>query len=155
MNALQVWNLSPSVFNKSKSFHCHQIDSLKKVRLDSFHMEAEATQTKGWELDLVNASFLTGIPILAAIGMVWYTMNHGISMVELGSSDSCTSHVGFQSPQATTVYSLTGLTKQSGHCGCFTLYLALEPSKILPSSGAVTTDVTISSPILMMTLTAC
>ena len=33
-------------------------------------MEAEATQTKGWELDLVNASFLTGIPILAAIGMV-------------------------------------------------------------------------------------
>ena len=47
-------------------------------------MEAEATQTKGWELDLVNASFLTGIPILAAIGMVWYTMNHGVSLVELG-----------------------------------------------------------------------
>ncbi len=47
-------------------------------------MEAEATQTEGWELDLVNASFLTGIPILAAIGMVWYTMNHGVSPVELG-----------------------------------------------------------------------
>jgi stearoyl-CoA desaturase (delta-9 desaturase) len=47
-------------------------------------MEAEATQTERWELDLVNASFLTGIPILAAIGMVWYTMNHGVSVVELG-----------------------------------------------------------------------
>ena len=46
-------------------------------------MEAKRSEGPRWQLDLVNASFLTGIPILAAVGMVWYTMNHGVSLVEL------------------------------------------------------------------------
>jgi stearoyl-CoA desaturase (delta-9 desaturase) len=46
-------------------------------------METKTSEAKGWKLDIVNASFLTGIPILAAIGMVWYTMNHGVSSAEL------------------------------------------------------------------------
>ena len=46
-------------------------------------METKTQEAEGWRLDLVNASFLTGIPILAAIGMVWYTMNHGVSSAEL------------------------------------------------------------------------
>lgn len=46
-------------------------------------METQAQEADGWRLDIVNASFLTGIPILAAIGMVWYTMNHGVSIAEL------------------------------------------------------------------------
>ena len=84
MDTPQVLILTPNIQFQTRSFPCHQIDSLKKVRHDRFIMEAEATQTERWELDLVNASFLTGIPILAAIGMVWYTMNHGVSVVELG-----------------------------------------------------------------------
>ena len=47
-------------------------------------METQTQEGPRWELDLVNASFLTGIPILAAIGMVWYSMNYGVSGVELG-----------------------------------------------------------------------
>ena len=47
-------------------------------------METQTQEGARWELDLVNASFLTGIPILAAIGMVWYSMNYGVSGVELG-----------------------------------------------------------------------
>ncbi len=47
-------------------------------------METQTQEAEGWRLDIVNASFLTGIPILAAIGLVWYTMNHGVSSVELG-----------------------------------------------------------------------
>lgn len=46
-------------------------------------METQTQVDDGWRLDIVNASFLTGIPILAAIGMVWYTMNHGVSIAEL------------------------------------------------------------------------
>ena len=46
-------------------------------------METKTQEAEGWRLDIVNASFLTGIPILAAIGMVWYTMNHGVSSAEL------------------------------------------------------------------------
>ena len=47
-------------------------------------METQTQEGARWELDLVNASFLTGIPILAAIGMVWYSMNYGVSAIELG-----------------------------------------------------------------------
>lgn len=47
-------------------------------------METQTEEGARWELDLVNASFLTGIPILAAIGMVWYSMNYGVSAIELG-----------------------------------------------------------------------
>ena len=47
-------------------------------------MQSQAQEAEGWRFDILNASFMTGIPILAAIGMVWYTMNHGVSSVELG-----------------------------------------------------------------------
>ena len=47
-------------------------------------METQTAEAEGWKLDPLNASFLTGIPILAAVGMVWYTMNYGVSSVELG-----------------------------------------------------------------------
>ena len=51
--------------------------------MSPYSMDTASTESHGWKLDLVNASFLTGIPILAAVGMVWYTMNHGVSLVEL------------------------------------------------------------------------
>lgn len=47
-------------------------------------METQIAGEQGWKLDPLNATFLTGIPILSAIGMVWYTMNYGVSSVELG-----------------------------------------------------------------------
>jgi stearoyl-CoA desaturase (delta-9 desaturase) len=47
-------------------------------------METQTEEAEGWRLDIVNAAFMTIIPILAAVGTVWYTMKHGISSVELG-----------------------------------------------------------------------
>ena len=47
-------------------------------------METQTEEAEGWRLDIVNAAFMTIIPILAAVGIVWYTMKHGISSVELG-----------------------------------------------------------------------
>jgi len=35
-----------------------------------------------WKLDVLNASFLTGTPIIAVVGMVWYTMTYGVTWVE-------------------------------------------------------------------------
>ena len=35
-----------------------------------------------WKLDLLNASFLTGTPILAVVGMIWYTMTYGVTWKE-------------------------------------------------------------------------
>ena len=46
-------------------------------------METSTGESSEWKLDIVNASFLTGIPVLAVIGLVWYSMNHGVSSVEL------------------------------------------------------------------------
>ena len=37
-----------------------------------------------WKLDILNASFLCGTPILAVIGAYWYTVNFGISFIEIG-----------------------------------------------------------------------
>jgi len=47
-------------------------------------MDTQTEEAEGWRLDIVNAAFMTIIPILAAVGTVWYTMKHGISSVELG-----------------------------------------------------------------------
>jgi stearoyl-CoA desaturase (delta-9 desaturase) len=46
-------------------------------------METSTGESRKWKLDLVNASFLSGIPVLAVIGLVWYSINHGVSFVEL------------------------------------------------------------------------
>ena len=39
--------------------------------------------SKSWKLDILNASFLCGTPVLAILGVVWYTMNVGISWAEV------------------------------------------------------------------------
>ena len=39
--------------------------------------------TQKWKLDILNASFLCGTPLLAIIGVYWYTHNHGISWMEI------------------------------------------------------------------------
>ena len=35
-----------------------------------------------WKVDILNASFLTGTPIIAVVGMIWYTMTYGVTWVE-------------------------------------------------------------------------
>ena len=47
-------------------------------------MSAENKEIQKWNLDILNASFLCGTPILAIIGMIWYTTNYGISFLEIG-----------------------------------------------------------------------
>ncbi len=39
--------------------------------------------TRKWKLDILNASFLCGTPLIAIIGLYWYTLNYGISWMEL------------------------------------------------------------------------
>jgi len=39
--------------------------------------------SESWKLDILNSSFLCGTPILAILGVVWYTMNVGISWAEI------------------------------------------------------------------------
>ena len=34
-------------------------------------METQTEEAEGWRLDIVNAAFMTIIPILAAVGTVW------------------------------------------------------------------------------------
>ncbi len=45
---------------------------------------SEVSNKPEWKLDLLNASFLCGTPILAIIGVYWYTVNFGISFFEIG-----------------------------------------------------------------------
>ena len=51
----------------------------QRVELESqwsdrpFYHRDENGWSRGLETHLLNASFLTGVPILAAIGMIWYT----------------------------------------------------------------------------------
>jgi len=35
-----------------------------------------------WKVDILNATFLTGTPILAVVGMIWYTMTYGVTWKE-------------------------------------------------------------------------
>ena len=118
-------------------------------------METQTQVDDGWRLDIVNASFLTGIPILAAIGMVWYTMNHGVSIAELSIFGFMYIACGLSIQQAITAYFLTGPTKARGHFVCSMHCLEPVRSKILPSSGAAITDVITLSPIQMTTRTQC
>ena len=45
---------------------------------------SEMSEKPEWKLDILNASFLCGTPILAIIGAYWYTVNFGISFFEIG-----------------------------------------------------------------------
>jgi len=45
---------------------------------------SEMLEKPEWKLDILNASFLCGTPILAIIGAYWYTVNFGISFFEIG-----------------------------------------------------------------------
>tara|TARA_B100001540_G_scaffold317664_1_gene351979 strand:- start:5727 stop:6899 length:1173 start_codon:yes stop_codon:yes gene_type:complete len=45
---------------------------------------SEVSNKPEWKLDILNASFLCGTPILAIIGVYWYTVNFGISFFEIG-----------------------------------------------------------------------
>ena len=45
---------------------------------------SEMSDKPEWKLDILNASFLCGPPILAIIGAYWYTVNFGISFFEIG-----------------------------------------------------------------------
>ena len=45
---------------------------------------SEMLEKPEWKLDILNASFLCGTPILAVIGAYWYTVNFGISFIEIG-----------------------------------------------------------------------
>lgn len=45
---------------------------------------SDMSEKPEWKLDILNASFLCGTPILAVIGAYWYTVNFGISFIEIG-----------------------------------------------------------------------
>ncbi|MAO70437.1 MAG: hypothetical protein CL983_05085 [Euryarchaeota archaeon] len=45
---------------------------------------SDMSEKPEWKLDILNASFLCGTPILAVIGAYWYTVNFGISLIEIG-----------------------------------------------------------------------
>ena len=45
---------------------------------------SDMSEKPEWKLDILNASFLCGTPILAVIGAYWYTVNFGISFFEIG-----------------------------------------------------------------------
>ncbi|MBK00587.1 MAG: hypothetical protein CMB48_06560 [Euryarchaeota archaeon] len=44
---------------------------------------SDVSEKKEWKLDVLNASFLCGTPILAFIGVFWYSVNYGISISEI------------------------------------------------------------------------
>jgi len=46
-------------------------------------MSELTNSSEEWKLDLLNASFLCSTPILALIGVIWYTINYGISLAEI------------------------------------------------------------------------
>ena len=46
-------------------------------------MSELTNSSEEWKLDLLNASFLCSTPILALVGVIWYTINYGISLAEI------------------------------------------------------------------------
>ena len=46
-------------------------------------MSDVGNSSEEWKLDLLNASFLCSTPILAIVGVIWYTFNYGISIAEI------------------------------------------------------------------------
>ena len=44
---------------------------------------SDVSEKTEWKLDVLNASFLCGTPILAFIGVLWYSVNFGISISEI------------------------------------------------------------------------
>jgi len=45
-------------------------------------MGETAKGQREWRLDLLNSAFLTGTPVLAIVGLIWYSITVGISWVE-------------------------------------------------------------------------
>ena len=46
-------------------------------------MSELTNSSEEWKLDLLNASFLCSTPILDLVGVIWYTINYGISLAEI------------------------------------------------------------------------
>ena len=46
------------------------------------NMGETAKGQREWRLDLLNSAFLTGTPVLAIVGLIWYSIRVGISWVE-------------------------------------------------------------------------
>ena len=46
-------------------------------------MSDSVNTSESWKLDILNASFLCGTPILAIVGVIWYSINYGISWGEI------------------------------------------------------------------------
>ena len=58
-------------------------DIIKGSQFPADGMESSTVENGvKWKVDLLNASFLTGTPILAVVGMIWYSMNYGVTWKE-------------------------------------------------------------------------